>query len=95
MIQNMSSLGKLRGTYAYCAPEIYFGEPFTAKSDIYSMGIVFWEIFNRYEEYFVAENTYKCRLLRKEYDLPFSNHEELVMEFQVIIAVAQKGTRFL
>ena len=24
--ENMSTLGKLRGTFAYCAPEVYFGE---------------------------------------------------------------------
>ncbi len=25
----------LRGTYAYCAPELYFGTRFTTKSDVY------------------------------------------------------------
>lgn len=38
--RKQSTLGKLRGTYAYTAPEIYFGEQYTAQSDVYSMGMV-------------------------------------------------------
>jgi serine/threonine protein kinase len=29
---NISTLSKLRGTYAYSAPEVYFGEQATAKA---------------------------------------------------------------
>ena len=43
----MSTLGKIRGTYAYCAPEIYFGSQFTNKSDVYSIAVIFWEIITR------------------------------------------------
>jgi serine/threonine protein kinase len=31
---NLSTLGKLRGTYAYSAPEVYFGDPFTTKASL-------------------------------------------------------------
>jgi serine/threonine protein kinase len=33
------TLGKMRGTFAYCAPEVYFGERFTTKSDVFSVGM--------------------------------------------------------
>ena len=32
---NITTLGKLRGTYAYSAPELYFGETYTTKADVY------------------------------------------------------------
>jgi serine/threonine protein kinase len=32
---NLATLGKLRGTYAYTAPELYYGATFTPKSDVY------------------------------------------------------------
>jgi serine/threonine protein kinase len=32
------TLGKMRGTFAYCAPEVYFGEAFSTKSDVFSIG---------------------------------------------------------
>lgn len=39
-LSNHSSLGRICGTMAYCAPEVYKGERFGVKSDIYSLGIV-------------------------------------------------------
>lgn len=41
-----------RGTYAYVAPELYFGEQFTSKADIYSFAIILWEMVNTF--------TYAC-----------------------------------
>jgi serine/threonine protein kinase len=45
--QNMSTLGKFRGTMFYCAPELTKGDPYTTKSDIYSISICFWEMLHR------------------------------------------------
>ncbi len=70
---NLSTLGKLRGTYAYSAPEVYFGDPFTTKADCYSVGIIFWEIAQR--------------ALTGEYAMPYSEYAELVFDFQIIIQV--------
>jgi serine/threonine protein kinase len=39
-----STLAKLRGTYHYCAPEVYFGKRFTTKSDVFSIGVILWEL---------------------------------------------------
>lgn len=43
---NLETFKKLRGTFAYCAPEVFKGESCTAKSDIFSMGIVIWELMH-------------------------------------------------
>lgn len=76
---NLSTLGKLRGTYAYSAPEVYFGEPFTTRADVYSVGVIFWEL--------------AVRSLTKEYCLPYSEYPELVFDFQIIIQVAKNSKR--
>lgn len=44
---NMETFKKLCGTFAYCAPEIFGGTSFTDKSDVYSMGMVVWELIIR------------------------------------------------
>lgn len=35
---NLETLVKMRGTFAYCSPEVYFGEQFSTKSDVYRYG---------------------------------------------------------
>jgi hypothetical protein len=45
--QNMSTFNRIRGTMAYCAPESFKGVPYSAKGDIYSLGILFWEMLYR------------------------------------------------
>lgn len=76
---NLSTLGKLRGTYAYSAPEVYFGDPFTTKADVFSIGVIFWEM--------------AVRSLTGEYQMPYSEFPELVFDFQIIIQVAKNGKR--
>lgn len=44
---NLQSMSRVVGTYAYLAPEVYYGETYGAMADVYSMGIVFWEIATR------------------------------------------------
>ena len=34
----------IQGTIFYCAPEIIIGQPATAESDVYSMGVLFFEL---------------------------------------------------
>ena len=55
----MVTLKNLRGTLAYCAPEIMAGVQFSAKSDVYSMGIVIWELI------FVVVTYVKARIVSK------------------------------
>lgn len=47
----LDTFKKLRGTYAYCAPEIFLGNNCTKKSDIFSMGIIFWELLRAAQTY--------------------------------------------
>jgi len=76
---NLSTLGKLRGTYAYCAPEIYLGAPATVKSDVFSLGIIFWEL--------------ATRCVTGEYIRPYSEFRHLIIDFQIIIQVAKDKLR--
>lgn len=76
---NLETLAKMRGTFAYCAPEVYFGEQFSTKSDVYSIGIVFWELVTR------------CIL--GHYERPYGEFKNLHFDFQIIIQTAKKGLR--
>jgi len=76
---NLETLGKMRGTFAYCAPEVYFGEQFSTKSDVYSIGMVMWELM--------------VRCITGRYERPFAEFKNLQFDFQIIIQTAKKGLR--
>ena len=69
----------MRGTYAYCAPEVYFGQSFTPKSDIFSFGVILWELAHR------------C--LKGAYEQPYAEFKQIVFDFQIIIQSAKKDMR--
>lgn len=73
---NLETLCKMRGTYAYIAPEVYFGHSFTTKSDIYSFGIVLWELAHR------------C--IRGSYMAPYAEYKHLIYDFQIVVQVLTK-----
>jgi Protein tyrosine and serine/threonine kinase len=78
-LDNQNSLSKLRGTYVYAAPEVYFGDKYSSKSDIYSMAVVLWELLTR--------------TIRGVYVHPFADHRTAIsFEFQIVIEAA-KGLR--
>jgi serine/threonine protein kinase len=37
----------MSGTYVYAAPETYNGQGYTTKADVYSFGIILWEMAMR------------------------------------------------
>ncbi|EGG19762.1 ankyrin repeat-containing protein [Cavenderia fasciculata] len=76
---NLETLGKLRGTYAYVAPEVYFGNKYTLKSDVYSMGMIIWEML------------YRC--LKGAHQFPFGEYLHLKFDYQILIACAKKDLR--
>jgi len=69
----------MRGTFAYCAPESYTGEKYTIKSDIYSMGIIFWELVNR--------------VVKGKYEQPYSEYKNIQFDFQIIIQASKSDLR--
>jgi len=73
------TLAKMRGTFAYCAPEVYFGEKFTTKADVFSIAIVLWELVTR--------------AIKLEYERPYQEYPNLHFDFQIIIQTAKKGLR--
>mmetsp|Transcript_15621 Transcript_15621/g.44295 ORF Transcript_15621/g.44295 Transcript_15621/m.44295 type:complete len:1063 (+) Transcript_15621:197-3385(+) len=77
--KNASTLGKLRGTYHYCAPEVYFGKQYTTKADVFSIAVILWEII--------------YRTLTREYLQPYADQPHLTFDFQIIIQTAKKGLR--
>ncbi len=66
---NLGTLAKMRGTYAYCAPEVYFGEPATTKSDVFSIGVILWELLHR--------------VITHQHQRPYKEFPNLVLDFQV------------
>ena len=81
ILDNSDTLNKVRGSYSFICPEVYFGKPFTEKSDVYSLSIVLWEML-------------MC-VVKREYTLPYESGPlaDVVMDFQILPAVAQRGVR--
>eukprot|EP01126_Amoeba_proteus_P031110 TRINITY_DN3061_c1_g1_i1.p1 TRINITY_DN3061_c1_g1~~TRINITY_DN3061_c1_g1_i1.p1 ORF type:complete len:866 (+),score=190.17 TRINITY_DN3061_c1_g1_i1:441-3038(+) len=71
---NLETFKKLRGTFAYCAPEVFKGESCTAKSDVFSMGICIWELLH------VG--------VHNKYEAPYAEYG-LHIDYQIIIQTAQ------
>ena len=76
---HVPTLGKLQGNYSHSAPEIYFGKNFSMQSDVYSLGIILWEMVN-------------CAVKGK-YEQPYSHDENIVYHFQIIIQSAKQNLR--
>jgi len=77
--ENMETMRNLRGTFAYCDPEVYNGTSFAAASDIYSLGIIMWEVINR--------------LIKGKYEQPYSEYKHLTFDFQIILQAAKENLR--
>jgi len=52
----MDGVEGAKGTPLWMAPEVMMGEPFNEKADVYSFGIVLWEILTRQEPFQEFEN---------------------------------------
>ncbi|KAH3759211.1 protein serine/threonine kinase [Pelomyxa schiedti] len=76
---NKSTLGRLVGTMNYCAPELYQGTSFTTASDVYSMGIIMWELVER--------------LLSGKYAVPFAEYVYIHFDFQILVQASEKNLR--
>uniref|UniRef100_A0A6B2L552 Protein kinase domain-containing protein n=1 Tax=Arcella intermedia TaxID=1963864 RepID=A0A6B2L552_9EUKA len=74
-----ATLVKLRGTYAYTAPELNSSKQYTAKSDIYSCGVIMWELVNR--------------LIKGKHSKPYAEFPDLKYDFQVFIQASKNNRR--
>jgi len=76
--ENLQTMTQLRGTFAYCDPAIYNGEIFTTGSDIYSFGIILWELIHR--------------VLKGKYAQPYSEYN-ITFDFEIVMKAAKEDLR--
>jgi len=74
-----TSMKRLCGTYSYLAPEVFGGQSFSTRSDIFSVGIILWEI------------AYK--ILNGKYLAPYAEFTHITADFQVANFVAEYQLR--
>jgi serine/threonine protein kinase len=75
-----ATLRKIRGTMAFLGPEVFEGGDFTTMGDMYSYGILAWEVANR-----------ACT--GQSYAHPFAMYDYIKRDFQIIMHVAKKHLR--
>jgi ankyrin repeat protein len=75
-----ATLRKIRGTMAFLGPEVFEGGDFTTMGDMYSYGILSWEVANR-----------ACT--GRSYAHPFAMYDYIKRDFQIIMHVSKKHLR--
>jgi len=78
-IDNKQTLSNMVGTIGWTAPELYREEMFTAKSDVYSLGMIFWEIVTR--------------VIKGRYERPFEEFPELKLDVLILVQSAEHHLR--
>jgi len=77
---DLETLTKLKGSFSYTAPELYYKHVYTAKSDVYSVGIILWELV--------------YRIINGVHQNPFEEYEVYLQHsIQIIHQVATKNLR--
>lgn len=74
--QDQTAPQLVMGTPSYISPEVASGQIATAKSDIYSLGIVYFEMFTG-ERPFLGKTTQESLVLTREQNLPWSESAKL------------------
>jgi len=75
-LENVDTLIEVRSTAPYCPPEVFQGELFSAPSDIYSIGMVMWEVM--------------MRVVLGEYHRPYAEFQEITHDIQILIMASQQ-----
>eukprot|EP01119_Soliformovum_irregulare_P002844 TRINITY_DN1309_c1_g1_i1.p1 TRINITY_DN1309_c1_g1~~TRINITY_DN1309_c1_g1_i1.p1 ORF type:complete len:1067 (-),score=334.98 TRINITY_DN1309_c1_g1_i1:55-3186(-) len=76
---NLETLGNVRGTVGWTAPELLASKGFTIRSDIYSLIVVFWEMI--------------YRITNGKYQRPYEEYQDLVANYMVLIQASEKNLR--
>jgi serine/threonine protein kinase len=74
-----STLRQIRGTFQFMAPEVYNGMTCSTKADIYSAGMILWELI--------------ARVITGKYVQPYSEFPNIFADFIIIIQVAKNDLR--
>jgi len=72
------TMRKLRGTAVWSPPEMLREHEYSAYSDVYSIGIIIWEL------------NYRC--IYGRYQRPFAEYKDLMFDYQIMVA-SSKGQR--
>jgi serine/threonine protein kinase len=72
--KDIGTLVRFRGTYCYMATEIYFKDQYSIRSDIYSLGVVLWEMLH------------KC--MTGKYEKPYSEYKFIRYDIQIPVQVS-------
>tara|TARA_B110000971_G_C20008960_1_gene500628 strand:- start:813 stop:1724 length:912 start_codon:yes stop_codon:yes gene_type:complete len=65
-LNNGNKLEYLCGTIGYCPPEVLLHKRYSYNSDIWSLGIVVYNLLTKYELFTSKTNIYKCQLSNYE-----------------------------
>eukprot|EP01117_Protostelium_nocturnum_P011928 TRINITY_DN4362_c0_g1_i1.p1 TRINITY_DN4362_c0_g1~~TRINITY_DN4362_c0_g1_i1.p1 ORF type:complete len:855 (+),score=237.93 TRINITY_DN4362_c0_g1_i1:325-2889(+) len=76
---NQETLRKLRSTPAWSPPELLDEVEYTTKSDVYSIGIIMWEVI------------YRC--IKGKYERPFFEFKEITQDYQLLMQTHNNSKR--
>ena len=74
------------GTVAYAAPEIFAGQPYNMKVDVWSLGVIFYALLMGYLPYDSEDKNEIVRMLVKD-PVPFEQEWKKVSPFAFAIVV--------
>ena len=97
-VGSASPSGTVKGKLAYMSPEQITGQPLDGRTDIYSMGVVFWELLTRHRLFFGPDEHDVIRRVRDGIvPSPRQYNPEIPEEVEQIVMkmlVAGRGQRY-
>jgi serine/threonine protein kinase len=87
------TMKKLCGTYSYLAPEVFGGNSFTEKADVFAMGIVFWEIATTVCNGIPSSGVSHVTIAGVYQNPYLEEFKNLSADFQIAVRVAEHNLR--
>ena len=66
LLEKTTSGNSVRGTFAYMAPEVYYGRKYGRRADIYSLGMILYVLMNRGRDPFVPQDRRMVHYMDRE-----------------------------